>query len=213
MWYFMRIEIDNILVNVEIVRKNNKNTYMRVKNGVLVVTTNYMVSDRKMKEIIINNKNSIIKMLEKDNRLNEKNNYFYLFGKKYDVVYGSFNEIDITCDKIYVKNEKELNKYLNKEIYKIFSDRLMYWYSEYVENIPRPNLKIRKMTSRWGVCNIKNNNITLNSELYKYDITCLDYVIVHELSHFIYPNHSKNFWLQVSKYYPKYKEARKMLKE
>ena len=187
MWYFMRIEIDNILVNVEIVRKNNKNTYMRVKNGVLVVTTNYMVSDRKMKEIIINNKNSIIKMLEKDNRLNEKNNYFYLFGKKYDVVYGSFNEI--------------------------FSDRLMYWYNEYVENIPRPNLKIRKMTSRWGVCNIKNNNITLNSELYKYDITCLDYVIVHELSHFIYPNHSKNFWLQVSKYYPKYKEARKMLKE
>ena len=110
MWYFMCIEIDNILVNVEIVRKNNKNTYMRVKNGVLVVTTNYMVSDRKIKEIIINNKNSIIKMLEKDNKLNEKNNYFYLFGKKYDVVYGSFNEIDITCDKIYVKNEKELNK-------------------------------------------------------------------------------------------------------
>ena len=60
MWYFMCIEIDNILVNVEIVRKNNKNTYMRVKNGVLVVTTNYMVSDRKIKEIIINNKNSII---------------------------------------------------------------------------------------------------------------------------------------------------------
>ena len=48
----MCIEIDNILVNVEIVRKNNKNTYMRVKNGVLVVTTNYMVSDRKIKEII-----------------------------------------------------------------------------------------------------------------------------------------------------------------
>ena len=78
----MCIEIDNILVNVEIVRKNNKNTYMRVKNGVLVVTTNYMVSDRKIKEIIINNKNSIIKMLEKDNKLNEKNNIFiYLFRK------------------------------------------------------------------------------------------------------------------------------------
>ena len=82
MWYFMCIEIDNILVNLEIVRKNNKNTYMRVKNGVLVVTTNYMVSDRKIKEIIINNKNSIIKMLEKDNKLNEKNNIFiYLFRK------------------------------------------------------------------------------------------------------------------------------------
>ena len=111
----MKFDYDGETYEVEVIRKNNKNTYMRVKNGVLVVTTNYMVSDRKIKEIIINNKNSIIKMLEKDNKLNEKNNYFYLFGKKYDVVYGSFNEIDITCDKIYVKNEKELNKYLSKD--------------------------------------------------------------------------------------------------
>ena len=211
MWYFMCIEIDNILVNLEIVRKNNKNTYMRVKNGVLVVTTNYMVSDRKIKEIIINNKNSIIKMLEKDNKLNEKNNYFYLFGKKYDIVYGSFNEIDITCDKIYVKNEKELNKYLNKEIYKIFSDRLIYWYNEYLENIPRPNLKIRKMTSRWGVCNKSSMTVTLNTELITKDVNLIDYVIVHELCHFKHMDHSPKFWNEVAKYYPYYKQARKEL--
>ena len=41
---------------------------------------------------------------------------------------------------------------------------------------------------------------------------CLDYVIVHELSHFIYPNHSRDFWSLVGKYYPNYKECRKMLK-
>ena len=40
----------------------------------------------------------------------------------------------------------------------------------------------------------------------------LDYVIVHELSHFIYPNHSKDFWTLVGKYYPKYKEVRKYLR-
>ena len=149
MWYFMCIEIDNILVNVEIVRKNNKNTYMRVKNGVLVVTTNYMVSDRKIKEIIINNKDSIIKMLEKDNKLNEKNNYFYLFGKKYDVVYGSFNEIDITCDKIYVKNEKELNKYLtnnNLSLWKnIATIKILQTYAEYTtENYETIFTKLNK---------------------------------------------------------------------
>ena len=68
------------------------------------------------------------------------------------------------------------------------------------------------MTSRWGVCNLKNKNITLNLDLLKYDIVCLDYVIVHELSHFIYPNHSSNFWQLVSKYCPNYKEIRKKLK-
>ena len=69
------------------------------------------------------------------------------------------------------------------------------------------------MKTRWGVCNIKNHNVTLNSELYKYDIECLDYVIVHELSHFIEANHSKEFWNQVAKYYPNYKEIRKKLND
>ena len=68
------------------------------------------------------------------------------------------------------------------------------------------------MTSRWGVCNIKNKNITLNLELSKYKVECLEYVIIHELSHFIHPNHSPSFWSLVSKYCPKYKEIRKSLK-
>ena len=37
----------------------------------------------------------------------------------------------------------------------------------------------------------------------------MDYVIVHELSHFIEANHSKDFWQVVEKYYPNYKEVRK----
>ena len=69
------------------------------------------------------------------------------------------------------------------------------------------------MTSRYELCNIKNHNVTLNYQLSKYDSSCLDYVIVHELSHFIHPNHSREFWFLVGKYYPKYKECRKMLKE
>ena len=69
------------------------------------------------------------------------------------------------------------------------------------------------MSTRWGVCNRSNNTITLNSELIKYGLKQIDYVIIHELSHFIYFDHSKNFWLQVSKYCPNYKEVRKTLKE
>ena len=85
-------------------------------------------------------------------------------------------------------------------------------YNKFTKRIPYPELKIRKMTSRWGVCNIKTKVITLNLEWIKRDTKYLDYVIVHELSHFIHPNHSKNFWLQVSKYYPNYKEIRKYLR-
>jgi len=208
----MKIEIDNKIYDIEIIKKNNRNTYVRVKNGKIVVTTNYLTSKNSIIKLINDNKDSIVRMIDKDSKKIEKNENFYYFGKKYDVIYG-FNDIDISDDKIYVLDKKCLDKYINKKIVEIFSNRLNYWYNIFEEKLPVPNLKIRKMTSRWGVCNIKNHNVTLNYNLSKYDISCLDYVIVHELSHFIHPNHSRDFWNLVGKYYPKYKECRKMLKE
>lgn len=208
----MRVEIDNKVYDVEIIKKNNRNTYVRVKNGKIVVTTNYLTSKNSILKLIMDNKMSIAQMLNKDSRKQEKSEDFYYFGKKYDVIYG-FGDIEFVDNKIYVYDKKSLDKYINKNVLEIFSDRLNYWYNVFEERIPIPNLKIRKMTSRWGVCNIRNHNVTLNYHLCKYDITCLDYVIVHELSHFIHPNHSSNFWCLVGKYYPEYKKARKMLKE
>ena len=208
----MQIEIDNRTYDVDIIKKNNRNTYIRVKNGKIVVTTNYLTNKNSIIKLIMDNKKSIIDMINKDYKKQEKNDNFYYFGKKYDVIYG-FSDIEIVDGKIYVKDKKMLEKYITNSISELFSSRLNYWYNIFEEKIPVPNLKIRKMTSRWGVCNIKNHNITLNYHLSKYDISCLDYVIVHELSHFIHPNHSYDFWNLVSKYYPKYKECRKMLKE
>ena len=72
--------------------------------------------------------------------------------------------------------------------------------------------KYYDMTSKWGVCNVTDNVITLNLELIKFDIRYLDYVIYHELSHLIHPNHSSSFWKLVSCYVPDYKKIRKDMK-
>lgn len=207
----MVVLYNNESYDVEVIKKNNKNIYIRVKKGKIIVTCNYFTTNRQIDKLIKENYSSIVKMIDKDNARIEKEEKFYLFGKVYDVVYG-FNELEIIDDKIYVLNKKELDKYLDNEIKKVFSERLNYWYNLFEEKIPFPNLKIRKMTSRWGVCNIKNNNVTLNYYLYKYDFCCLDYVIIHELSHFIHPNHSNMFWKLVSKYCVDYKRIRKKLK-
>lgn len=194
---------------IEIIRKNNKNTYLRVKDSKIIVTTNYLTSLTTINKLIKNNTTFINKQLTKEDL--KKEEIFKLFGNSYDIIYG-FKDTEIENDKIYTKDLKTLNKYLSKYITNIYNERLNYYYHLFEENIPIPNLKIRKMTSRWGVCNIKNHNVTLNLELSKYNIECLNYVIVHELSHFIHPNHSKDFWLLVSKYYPNYKEIRKYLR-
>ena len=208
----MQIKIDNDIYDVEIIKKNNRNTYIRVKNGKIIVTTNYLASKSSIIKLIEDNITSIKKMINTDNKKIDKEENFYYFGKKYDVIYG-FNDVEFTSDKIYAPNKQKLDKYIEKEIKRIYQERLDYWYNIFEENIPVPILKIRKMTSRWGVCNIRSHNVTLNYHLSKYDICCLDYVIVHELSHFLHHDHSKSFWLSVAKYYPKYKECKKMLKE
>lgn len=196
---------------IEVIRKNNKNTYLRVKDNKIVVTTNYLTSNRTISKLITSNKEFIDRALTKSISKSEDTS-FKLFDREYDIIYG-FKDTEVDNNKIYTKDEKSLNKYLSLYITNIYSERLDYWYNKFEEDIPVPNLKVRKMTSRWGVCNIKNHNVTLNSELSKYDIKALDYVIVHELSHFIHHNHSKDFWLLVGKYYPKYKEVRKYLRD
>ena len=80
-------------------------------------------------------------------------------------------------------------------------------------SLPRFTLKTRKMKTRWGVCNRKDNIITLNTELIKKDIELLDYVIIHEMAHFYEGNHSKAFWDIVAKACPSYKERRSRLKK
>ena len=199
---------------VEIIKKDNKNTYVRVKDEKIYVTTNYFISEKKISHLLEENKKAIGKMIQRAETRKEKRELFLLFGKYYDIVYGDFeHQITVEEGHIWVVDEKVLYKWLDSFIHTTFYNHLMYWYDEFEEKIPHPNLKIRKMKTRWGVCNTKNHNVTLNFELFRYDIECLDYVIVHELSHFLVPNHSKNFWKQVEKYFPNYKEILKKLRD
>lgn len=209
----MKYTIQNKEYNVEIVHKNNKNTYIRIKDEeTIYVTTSYFTTKKDIKRLLDNNIDSIIKMLEKTKKKQQKKEMFYYLGNPYYVIYMPSN-FEINDNKIYVKDEKTLNKWLKNQILKIYTERLNYWYNIFEESIPYPKLKIRTMKTRWGVCNRRDNSVTLNSELIKYDLTKLDYVIVHELSHFIHFNHSKSFWCLVEKYSPNYKKIRKDLKE
>lgn len=212
----MKYELNGITYEVIITRKNNKNTYIRVKEDLnIYVTTSYFVTKRQIKSLLDKNKDTVNNMINRLNKKIEKNNYFYFLGNKYDVIIVSnlVEKIKISDDKIFVESNEYLNKWLKKEMGKIFKERIDYNYNLFIENIPYPKLRIRKMTTRWGVCNRKNNIVTLNSELIKYDINVIDYVIIHELSHFVHFNHSKNFWLLVFKYCENYKKIRQILKE
>lgn len=211
----MKIEIDDELYEVDITRKlGNKNTYLRVKEDLKIyVTTNTFVSNKEIEKTIMNNKDSVLKMIEKVSKKNKKKEEFYYLGKKYDIIYTSNEGIVLGQEKVFINREADLDKWYKKEASRIFKERLDYCYDNFSRKIPYPTLTIRKMTTRWGVCNTKDIRVTLNLELMKKPIYCLDYVIMHELSHLIHPNHSSAFWSVVGENCRQYKEIRKIMKE
>lgn len=211
----MIYELDNQNYQVEIIKKGNKNTYVRVKDDLTIqVTTNYFASKKDIKDLLDRNISFLRSTIEKRQKELIKKESFYYLGNSYDIIELSIiDDIDIVGDKIYISDKKKIDKWLKKQMVKIFTERLEYNYNLFTEKIPYPKLKIRDMKTRWGVCNRKNLTVTLNSNLIKYEIDKIDYVIIHELSHLVYFDHSRSFWTIVSKYCPKYKEIRKQLKE
>lgn len=211
----MKYTIDNEIYDVKIIRKNNKNSYIRVKSdSIIYVTTNYLTTKNQIKKFLDSNIKFLKSALEKQNKKLEKEKYIYYLGKKYDLIISNiFSNVEIEKDKIYTQSSQELKKYFDTEFKTLATSRYKNIYDFFDENIPYYNLKFRLMKTRWGVCNRKSKTITLNTKLIEYDIKCLDYVIVHELSHLIEFNHSKAFWHVVEKYCPQYKDIRKILKD
>lgn len=210
----MYIIINDKKVEVFVTRKlKQKNTYLRVKEDLnLYVTTSSFVSDKKVMDIINENMNSILRMYGKQEFKQDLKQDFYYLGKKYDLVRVNSKSVILGEDKLFVPVNYDIDKWLLKQANTIFKERLDYWYNNFTYEIPYPSLTIRKMKTRWGVCNSKLKKVTLNLELIKKDIACLDYVICHELSHFIEMNHSSDFWKVVSENYPNYKNIRRIMK-
>ncbi len=78
--------------------------------------------------------------------------------------------------------------------------------------IAEPSLTIRNMKTRWGSCSWKKGKITLNTELLKTAEKCIDYVVLHELAHFIHHKHDASFYNFLSDVMPDWKERRAILK-
>ncbi len=190
-------------------KRTTKNLYIKVKDDLKIyITCNTFTSDREIKRIVNNNRKSIERMLDRAIMLDEKKQDFYFLGKKYDIVYTNVDEVSLGENKIFLSKNIDLDKWLKKQALKIFSEHLENCYENFTRSIPHPSLRIRKMKTRWGVCNTKTYVITLNLELITKDINCLDYVIYHELSHLVEANHSKRFWAVVEENFKDYKKYR-----
>lgn len=90
--------------------------------------------------------------------------------------------------------------------------RKVYPYYE-KQGIAYPQIKFRKMVSRWGSCHAIKGVLTFNTNLRYAPLPCVEYVVWHEFTHFLQANHSKRFYEELEKVCPDWKNCRKRLKE
>lgn len=131
--------------------------------------------------------------------------------------------VDVCCGgiKLYVPEPDNID--MKKDVIdkwrKETTDRIVTklcekYYSVFSEHIAGfPKIKFRKMISRWGSCRPMNNSLTFNTYLAEVPIECIEYVVVHELTHFVHPNHSPAFYDKVSEILPDYRKREKTLKK
>lgn len=99
---------------------------------------------------------------------------------------------------------------------------LEHWYREQLKALIPPLLTtwqpemrveaaqwgIKKMKTRWGSCNIRARRIWLSLELARKPAACLEYVVVHELTHLLERRHNRRFVAYMDQFLPTWRLAR-----
>ncbi len=108
------------------------------------------------------------------------------------------------------KNKTALEAFYREEL-KILLQSLVEKWEEKL-GLRVEEIRIRKMKTRWGSCNVRERRIWINLELIKKDQKLIEYVLVHEMLHLIERGHNKRFYALMDSYLPQWRELKKMLK-
>ena len=118
----------------------------------------------------------------------------------------------LTYEKEQQKIDRQVNNWWQQSARRYFAEIIDRLYPVIEKHgVERPTLCVKKMSTLWGSCSRKNQKVNLNYYLYKASIPCIEYVILHELTHFLYPHHNKDFYDFLTIHMPDWQERKKQL--
>lgn len=220
------INVNDLVVMIKY-RKNMKNIYLKVeKNADVVVSAPPRTPNYIIKKLIQENIDEI--KLRRNNILT--NGYtvkqyvtgekHIIFGKEFilEVILGNKNVIKLSDDKIILvikDKDQDRGQIVMSYLRKVLYNKALEFINRYekIMGVHAEQLRIKKMKTRWGTCNIEAKRIWINYELIKYPIECLEHIVVHELTHLLETNHTPRFYALLGKYYPNFRENDKLIKE
>ena len=226
----MQIVVSNI--SVEVIRKNIKNMHLSVlpPDGRVRVSAPVQLTEEAIAMFVRTKLGWIKKQQEKfqqqprqSERQYVSGESLYVWGRQYflQVEYSyKGNSLVFSGDKAILTVRKEstakqraafINEWYREQLKSEVAKCLPKW--EKITGLQCSSWQSKYMTTRWGSCNTSTKKIWLNLQLAKKPIECLEYVILHELSHLKVRNHCSDFIDILDKYMPYWKERRKLLND
>lgn len=222
------ILLERRLVRYELQRKNVKNINIRIKRDLTIhVSASPRLPITAIEDVLQEKSRFILSALEKyeafaakDNTSAVDDDHAVVFGQTLPIftTIGGKNQAIIKSDRIelFLKSsddrERVLTSALDSLLCEFIEECCRKIYPKFNKYCPDyPEIKFRHMKSRWGSCNFKKYILTFNCSLVRAPIECVEYVVYHEFCHFIHPNHSADFYGELSKHVPDHKDKKKNL--
>lgn len=229
------INLNGESVQYELQRKPVKNINLRVKpDGMVYISANNSISTETI-ESFLNEKSAFI--LNALRRYKEFQRYapkpkqyidgesFKIYGHdlRLKVFQGEKNAVD--CDGVFIKltvkntddielKKKVTDKWIRCQFESTVNKICREIYPKFQKyGVQFPKIRFRRMVSRWGSCQPKSGCVTFNIALAEVPMSCIEYVAVHEFTHFLQPNHSNKFYTQLTMFMPDWGERKKLLEK
>ncbi len=231
--YILDLGAINGNISIAINRKKIKNVHLKVYRDLSVsLNLPYAVPDDWIENFLDKKKNWIDKQITKYKKSEGYNNLHNLkngastqyLGKDVRIIKEQAEKNVIRIDDkviyVYLKDldnytffERFFQKWWREQAYNIYMEELKSLYDKIFKkhNIDFPTLSIRKMDTLWGSCIKAKNKIVLNEYLLKADKLCIQYVVLHELTHLIYSQHNSDFYNFLTIHMPDWKERKNRL--
>ncbi len=231
--YYLELDIRHGVVPISILRKSIKNIHLKVFSDLQVrLSVPQSADSEHIAKVLSSKKTWIIKQLEKYKESQGHNSLLDIkhgtstqyLGKNVRILkkcaLKEYVEIDEQTMYVYLKNVESaerfhqlIHTFWRKQAEQIFTKAMNDIYNKVLKkyNVAMPALHIRKMKTQWGSCTPRRNKITLNEYLLKADLQCIQYVVLHELTHLLYPHHNKDFYTFLTIHMPDWKARKQRL--
>lgn len=220
-------------IEYDLQRKTVKNINLRIKpDGEITISANNSISEERIEDFLnekqeyickaLNHYEQIAKLMPKPKQYIDGET-FIVFGRslRLKVLEGKRNSIesDESFIRLMVKDIRDFNKkkkIVDKWLFKQVEEKIkeicnLVFPVFNKHGMEYPQIRFRRMVSRWGSCQPKRNILTFNYALISAPIRCIEYVVYHEFTHFMQPNHSRKFYLMLSTFLPDWRDRKKEL--